>query len=128
MIHEKQFFGMKNVEELAFLLEGYDSISEYPKNSGWSYTKFFFPDAFIEGYRLEKEANIIWNALINIRMECGIKSKVELPMHYVIAFINYVLVTYGSNDHSIFWPTVNVWKEGIIESGYIQAEVLQTSD
>jgi hypothetical protein len=128
MIHEKQFFGMKNVEELAFLLEGYDSIAEYPLKSGWSYTKFFFPDAFVGGYRLEKEANVIWNLINNIRMEHGIKRKIEVPMHYVISIINYVLMTYGSNDGCIFWPNQNVWNEGIIESGYIQSEVLQSTD
>ncbi|MFB5089330.1 ATP-binding protein [Psychrobacillus sp. PGGUH221] len=128
MIHEKPFHGMKDVEELSFLLEGYDTISEFPLKSGWSYTKYFFPEGFLSGSRLEAEAPTIWNIFQTIRYENGMKKKIEIPMHYIIAIINYVLIKYGTNNQGILWPTPNMWREGILESGYIQAEVIQLSD
>ncbi|RSK49682.1 ATP-binding protein [Bacillus canaveralius] len=128
MIYEKQFYGMKKIDELAFLLEGYDSVSEYPENSGCSYTKFFFPEAFIAGYRLEKEASLIWNIIQSLRMELGLKKKMELPMRDVIAIINYVLIKFGDTEQSTYWPNEHIWREGVMESGYLQGEVIQSSN
>jgi hypothetical protein len=127
MIHEKRFYGLRNQAELAYLLSSYDSITEYPIGSNWSYSHFFFPEGFKKGYRLENETNTIWNSIIEIRAEFGVNKKIELPMHYLIAIINYVLLKYGSNDQAVEWPTKAIWKEAVFASGFLQAEVLQSS-
>ncbi|HAF0292537.1 TPA: ATP-binding protein, partial [Salmonella enterica subsp. enterica serovar Typhimurium var. 5-] len=127
MIHEQEFHGIRDVEELEFLMAGYDSVSEYPKKSGWSYTRFFFPDSFDEGMRLENVANVLWNNFEIIRAEYGLKKNQELPMHYVIAIINFVLLQYGANGENVKWPTSQIWREGIIECGYVAAELIHES-
>lgn len=53
MVHEYKFSGVKTREELLTCLNGYDSLSEYPTNSGWSFTRYYFPDAYDQGFRLE---------------------------------------------------------------------------
>ncbi|KPB06708.1 hypothetical protein AAV98_00805 [Bacillus sp. CHD6a] len=128
MIHEERFFGIRRKDELAYLLASYDSITEFPEGSNCSYTNFFFPEGFVKGQRLENETNNIWNSIVELRAEYGIKKGVEIPMHYLIAVINYVLLKYGANDEAIFWPTAAIWKESIFVSGYLNAEVLRSSN
>lgn len=91
MIHEERFFGVRSLKELEYLLASYDSITEYPEGSNCSYTRFFFPEGFDKGYRLEYEKNNIWNSFSELRAEYGINKKIEVPMHYIIAIINFVL-------------------------------------
>lgn len=127
MIHEKRFYGVRNQNELAYLLSSYDNITNYPEGSNWSYTRFFFPDGFEKGFRLENETDIIWNSLIELRAEYGVNKKLEIPMHYLVAIINFVLLRYGANDEAIEWPTAGIWKQAAFVSGYLNAEVLQSS-
>lgn len=127
MIHEVRFFGVRSPEELEYLLSSYDSVTEFPEGSNCSYTRFFFPQGFDKGYRLESEKNNIWNSLIELRAEYGINKKIEIPMQYIIAILNFVMLKYGANDEAIEWPTIAIWKEAIYISGYLSAEVLQSS-
>ncbi|MFS0672582.1 MULTISPECIES: ATP-binding protein [Ornithinibacillus] len=129
MIHENRFYGLREPEELAFLLSSYDDVTEYPTNSGWSYTRYFFPVAYSEGLRLENETEVIWQCIQEIRAKAGVKHKIEIPMHYMIAIINYVLKKFGANEGNERWPTTNMWLEAIIESGYVNAaEVISYDD
>lgn len=128
MIHERRFHGIQSPEQLAYLLSSYDDITEYPVGSNWSYTRFFFPLGFDKGYRLELETQSIWSVIIELRSENGINRKIEIPMHYLISIINYVLIKYGANDESIEWPTTNIWKEAVLISGYINSEVINLSE
>ncbi|WP_188455565.1 ATP-binding protein [Virgibacillus oceani] len=127
MIQENKFYGLREKEELAYLLASYDQISEYPVNSGWSYTRYFFPIGYEQGYRLENETDEIWQSFQMVRSEAGIKRSAEIPMHYMIAIINYVLKKYGANEENVEWPTTSMWREAMIESGYVNAEVIQSS-
>ncbi|MFZ3580468.1 ATP-binding protein, partial [Virgibacillus sp. DJP39] len=127
MIQENKFYGLRKKEELAYLLASYDQVTEYPENSGWTYTRFFFPVGYEQGYRLENETDNIWQCIQIVRTEAGIKTALEIPMHYIIAIINYVLKKYGANEGIAEWPTTSMWCEAIIESGYVNAEVIQSS-
>jgi len=124
MIQEKRFYGLQDFEELVYLLTSYDSVTEYPQNSGWSYTNFFFPIGFANGKRLENSATDLWNSISELRTKAGISSKTEIPMHYLISIINYVLLKFGFNEECVEWPTINMWKEAIIETGYLSSEVI----
>src|SRR3546814_241168 len=46
------FEGCSSPQELEAILDAYDTRSEYPEGSGWSYTRFFLPDAYSCGFRL----------------------------------------------------------------------------
>lgn len=128
MIHEEKFFGIRKKDELAYLLASYDNITEFPIDSNWTYKRFFFPYGFAQGLRLEQETGTIWGCIQKIRVEAGVKKKLEIPMHYMIAIINYVLMKYGANEEACEWPTESMWNEAIIETGYINAEVINGVD
>lgn len=54
------FPGLSSEAELAFVLQGYDTESEWPKGSGVSYLAHFAPAAFERGERLARSAAIFW--------------------------------------------------------------------
>lgn len=56
MSHEYQFKGIENLNNLRICLTGYDDYCEYPTNSNWSFTKYFFSESFTRGYRLHHSA------------------------------------------------------------------------
>lgn len=51
------FDGRTSVEELKEILKTFDEGTEYPEGSGWSYTRFFLPQAFEQGFRLQTYAS-----------------------------------------------------------------------
>lgn len=84
MTHEHRFFGLTSLEEIKRVLRCYDSpdISSYPEDSGWSYTRYFFPEGFDKGHRLEKDADTIYQQFMALQREYGVSSDLEIPMKY----------------------------------------------
>ena len=56
MVEELPFYGIRNAEDVATCLNGYDQTA-YPEGSGWSFTRFYTPQAFDAGYRLVSDAD-----------------------------------------------------------------------
>ncbi|MGF6696773.1 hypothetical protein OKW38_001384 [Paraburkholderia sp. MM5496-R1] len=50
MVEELSFYGIRNAEDVATCLNGYDHTA-YPEGSEWSFTRFYVPKAFDAGYR-----------------------------------------------------------------------------
>ncbi|WCN36213.1 ATP-binding protein [Aneurinibacillus uraniidurans] len=125
MIHEHKFEGVKTLKDLKVCLACYDTESEYPENSNWSFTRFFFPDQFVQGARLEQCAEDLYEVVWRLRKENGLKGSIEIPMQYVTSTIQYALRHFGVNGLHVEWLTQANWKEAIEQSGYITAEFYQ---
>lgn len=125
MVHEYKFTGVKNIHDIRACLTGYDSVSEFPVNSGWSFVRYFFPDAFDSGFRLENCAEDILHAFTALRQEEGLLKPVEIPMQYLTLTVEYALRRFGANGNDVDTLTINHWKEAVMNSGYIQAEIFQ---
>ncbi|HYD80317.1 MAG TPA: ATP-binding protein [Paucimonas sp.] len=93
------FEGCGSAEELRALLKLYDEESEYPDDSGISYTKFFFPEAFARGFRLSKYANKIWHAL---KKAIPALPETGLPMEHVCLTIEHLLLAHRQYDAANF--------------------------
>ncbi|MEI6000438.1 hypothetical protein H3V53_25550 [Paraburkholderia bengalensis] len=50
MVEELAFAGIRDAENIATCLNGYDQTA-YPECSPWSFTRFYLPHAFDVGYR-----------------------------------------------------------------------------
>lgn len=96
MIHEYKFTGIKNIQEMNACLKGYDIDSEYPPESGWTFTRYFFPEAFLQGSRLENCAEDLFTSFSNLRIENGLKKSFEIPMQYLTLTIEYALRKFGA--------------------------------
>lgn len=124
MVYEYKFSGIKTVEDLKFCLKGYDISSEYPVESGWSFTRYFFPEAFEDGHKFIDEAELIFNRFKQFRIEANIKDELEIPMLYLTLTIDNCFKKFGANGKGIYWPTQSDWDESIIASGYIDYMVI----
>jgi hypothetical protein len=125
MIHEYKFSGIENITDIGVCLRGYDVESEFPEQSGWSFVRYFFPEAFSQGYRLEQCAGDLHSAYQELRQEAGVRRSFEIPMQYLTATIEYALRQFGANGHGVEWLAKAHWKESVIQSGYLEGELYQ---
>jgi hypothetical protein len=84
-----------SAEELRAMLKTYDEYSEFPSGSGWSYTMFFVPQAFRNGFRLYSYAEKIWGALM-----LAAKAIPEglVPMEHLSLTIEFCLLAAFEHD------------------------------
>jgi hypothetical protein len=123
MVHEYKFTGIKNIDDIKTCLRAYDLDSEYPENSGWSFTRYYFPEAFPQGNRLENCAEDLYCVFKNLRKEAkNLKSSFEIPMQYLTLTVEYALCTFGTGGENLEWLAQSHWKESVINSGYIESE------
>ncbi|MCY9589843.1 AAA family ATPase [Paenibacillus chitinolyticus] len=125
MTHEHHFMGLRSLDDIRFVLKCYDvpETSSYPKDSDWSYTKYFFPIGYEEGNRLEQEAAHLYQLFVEIRKEHGVSTDFEIPMEYFAFTVETALKMYGAHGDSCRWLTVSQWRECIKLTGYIESEV-----
>ncbi|REE77752.1 AAA domain-containing protein [Paenibacillus taihuensis] len=123
MINEHELFGAKTVTDFQVCLKGYDTI-EYPEGSGWSYTRYYYPEAYAEGKRLEHCANDLFEAFALVRQERGFGGKMEVGMQDLTTTIKYALAKYGAESKKKnHWIDLATWVECVKKAGYVDSEV-----
>jgi hypothetical protein len=122
MVHQFRFRGLRAKGELRACLANYDEGSEYPPASSFSFTRYFFPEAFQGGFRLENYAPTVWQAFREVREEAQLPVSTELPMQYFCRTVEYVLTRFGTLESLGRDLSLMQWKEAIQRSGYVDAE------
>jgi hypothetical protein len=122
MVRQLRFSGITNEADLRKCLANYDTGSEYPPESGYSFTRYYFPSAFESNLRLENYAPILWQAFKEIREEAQLPLTREIPMQYFCRTVEYVLTRFGKLDELSKDLSLAQWKEAIKQSGYADAE------
>jgi hypothetical protein len=79
MVEELSFHGIRNAGDVATCLNGYDQTA-YPEASGWSFTRFYIPQAFDSGYRLVSDADTLWRAFEAAHHKASLPGRPEIPM------------------------------------------------
>jgi hypothetical protein len=124
MVQEHRFKGIKTVDDLRVCLKCFDEVSEYPVNSDWSFTRYYFPEAFACGDRLGYFAEDIFDLFSSFHREAKISSTIEIPMQYLMITIEFALREYGVGGmEHVRWLNKQLWKNAIRNSGYINAEL-----
>jgi hypothetical protein len=113
--------GIASVDELSFVLEGYDELSAYPKGSKCSYARYFFPEIYQAGWRLAHEAQILWQAFDMIHKEFRIVGTLEVPLQYIFHTINNGLCSNSCKDFSFAGFSLALWKQSILKTGFASA-------
>jgi len=119
-----QFNGLKNVEDFKILLEQYDEGTEFPVNSDVSFTQYYYRDYFEKGFRLVNYAEEFYDVYHELQLEKGLPNNKEIPMQYVTLSIEYILKNYGFFGENVQLLNKNLIKRAIINSGYIQSELV----
>jgi len=125
MVQEYQFRGITTLEDLRTCLIGYDSDSEHPDKSGWSYTRYYFPESFANGYRLEEHSKDLYDLFFELKKETS--KEIEIPMQYFTASVDTALRIYGYDGENVFKINKDQWREAIILAGYQSAESCRKS-
>ncbi|MFJ7310829.1 ATP-binding protein [Peribacillus frigoritolerans] len=118
MIHQYNFHGINNIDSLAYFLAGYDYATDYPNNSGWSFTRYYFPKGFALGYRLEDFAETLWKYLQDLHINSMKKKTFEVPLYYMTTVINNVFKIHGTNGEELEWINMTQIKNSLLNSGY----------
>ncbi len=92
------FKGLLNAEDLALFLRSFDLGERFPLDSGVSFTEFFVPDAFLSGWRLEKQAEKIWMNLNEYSVETGAIKLTEFAMTPTVALMSVLLRELSEED------------------------------
>jgi hypothetical protein len=118
---DTKFHGIGTIDELGYVLEGYDVNSEWPKKSSISYTQYFARDDFARGSRLIDCRQNIWAAFINL-LPPGIQSKkgfkIEVPMLHISNTIEQALRRLGAGEN---WENVTSeesWYKMVSKTGF----------
>ena len=116
MARSARFRGISSQEQLRFVLDGYDSQSEWPAGTGQSYTKFFFPEAFKQGMRFSHYAPRIWEIYWDMAPP-SIRNKLEVPMEYVVLPIEWICRTKSSREPD-FRPNIDMLRTAVRNTDY----------
>jgi len=94
-----KFEGCANLEELIILLKLYDEDSEFPNHTGISYTHFFFPLAYAQGFRMTDCADLLWKILAK---NFPAHTEYGIPMEHLCLTVQHLLVANRKSDVSNF--------------------------
>ena len=89
MTHEFKFSGLLSAEDVRFSLAGYDN-GEFPRESGWTYTRYYFPEAYDAGWRAESMSEDIWAAFMTVMRKLTNRGEDEIPMEYFTRTIEWI--------------------------------------
>lgn len=89
------FPGIQSVEELKYILNGYDEDSRWPVEQGCSYLAHFTPKNFERNRRLATCATVLWDCLVALLPE-GLDIKRNFPIKHVALAVEDALVELAS--------------------------------
>lgn len=123
MVEELAFFGIRNVQDVATCLAGYDDTA-FPRGCEWSFTRFYLPKAVERGgYRLVHDAQCLWDAFETIHNKAGFATTLEIPMESFTRAVEIVLKESTSRDAPGYRPPAELWTRAVRDSGYVQARM-----
>lgn len=117
MLYEHPFRGINEKEDFVTCLSYYDS-AVYPEGTEWTYTRFFLPEAFAAGFRLETYGDMLWEAFNDSYDELGIKARMEVPMKYFTKTMEMLLTENTEIDSADFTLTKEACMKLIQESWF----------
>lgn len=120
MIEELAFRGISSEAECTAVMDAYDQ-GEFPASSGWSYTRFFVPQAHSAGLRLAESGPRLWRAFEAAHVTAEVDGAAEIPMKYFTAAIEAALMTSANNDAPTLAFDSKFWTGMVERSRYVAA-------
>jgi len=120
MVEEMAFHGVRNVVEVATCLAGYDQTS-FPRASDWSFTRFYIRQAVADGYQLNHDASLLWNAFEVLHNKHGLPGELEIPMDSFARAVEIVLKESELRDAPGYRPDPALWNLAVRSCGYVQS-------
>jgi len=118
MLEMHEFHGIKDLNDLKLCLSQYDKELCYPENSTWTFTKYFFPKQFENGFRLVDYSGQILKLYEDIQSNYGISTFQHIPMQFFTLMVEYILNELGIEGKNNWILDDDDLKEAIDRSGY----------
>ncbi|QTQ38899.1 AAA ATPase domain-containing protein [Aromatoleum petrolei] len=119
MLTINSFRGIASVSDTIELMKALDDprISEYPANSGISYSQFFRPQAYANGWRMRDEAGACWAEFEAVASRKR-RGKLEVGMLWMNGAIRSFLYSYWKQEHGTAEFDGDVWSQAVAASRY----------
>ena len=121
---EYELHGLRSVTEIEHCLKAYDNDC-FPIGSDWSYTRFFLPQAYLNGFRLAAYARDLWHVFVDADRTSGADSSTEVPMLYFARTIEHALIEGSARDRENMVMDRQFWKRAVLYSGWKEGRELQ---
>lgn len=121
---EFELRGLRSPTEIERCLETYDN-AWFPIGSDWCYTRFFLPQAYLNGFRLATHARDLWQAFVEEGRESFPDTLTEVPMLYFARTVEQALIDGANRDHVNFTIDRELWKSAVQQSGWREEQLFQ---
>jgi AAA domain len=118
MVHAYQFRGICDFSDFEAALASYDA-NEFPDKSGWSFSRYFAPELYAAGWRLQKLSPRIWDAIGELRrLTPANRAPCEIQMQYFCRTVEHILMNIGTINANDDDAIAVLIKQAIGVSGY----------
>lgn len=107
------FSGCTSIEDLREILDAYDLTLRYPEDCDHTYTRFFLPLAYDNGFRLASNADAIWRKL---RAAAKGLPGDSIPMEHLSRTVEFLLVYGMASDGRNFKLTSKAIDDAVAAS------------
>lgn len=104
------FQGCASKDDLTTILEYYDNKLFYPAGSTYTFTKFFLPIAYENGFKISAYAEEIWRELLKASNELKEDS---VPMEHLSRTVEYLLISSTHADTPKFKLTREIIRNAV---------------
>lgn len=118
-----QFQGVVTRADFQRMLRAIDERSEFPAGSGCSYTQYFVPLGYANGWRLLDQVDLIWETLDTVLRREAVPKFSEFPMQALTALIRWLLQALVEKDEEGL-----VLKQSMVEEAIYRVALLQLED
>lgn len=117
---DMRFSGIRSRSELAYVLIGYDTDSEWPKDSKISFLHYFAPDDYKNGKRIEQLTDLIWDSFVELQPHQIGQAKIEIPMLHLSYLIENILKSLKNGTTWEEATNISTINKFILETGFTQ--------
>jgi hypothetical protein len=119
MVRNACFHGIRSQLELEYVLNGYDIESEWPKGSGLSFTHYFFPRAYLAGFRIVESSVGMWEIFGELAPST-LNKNLNVPMEHIAKTVEYLFRKHANSDSLKVAFSKAILYEAIKQTGYEQ--------
>ncbi|WP_066737547.1 ATP-binding protein [Cupriavidus sp. D384] len=117
MLVSRPFHGVRSVEELAHVMAGYDVGSEWPPDSGQSYTAGLAPSAWAQGFRMTDQAAALMRAMTDC-LPPHYAGPTDFPMKTVAQACRHVLLRLAGGADPLDATSSAAWQTTVEAGGH----------
>lgn len=119
-INDFELHGLRTALDVEYSLGAFDNTF-YPSGTSWSFTRFFFPLAHLNGFRLKEHAEVLWRVFSEETRDRA-RTLTEVPILYFLRTVESALIDGAGRDCADFEIDQEFWRESVLRSGWVESQ------